>query len=166
MDPITGIGLAASVIQLVQFATTTARTCHEIYERGSTEDNIDIGQKASHLASLTQSLRVSLQKTGTGSSSLSKEEHELVDLATKSRDCASRLEDELQKLHISPQASIDQAMRKTIRSVRKKGAILKLQEQLEGYRRVLETSLLYQLRSVFEIIQSIPRLLSRFFLHL
>ena len=36
MDPITGIGLAASVVQLVQFGTSAAKTCRQIYQQGST----------------------------------------------------------------------------------------------------------------------------------
>ena len=43
MDPITGIGLAASVIQLVKFGIDAVKKCGEVYQQGSISEysNID-----------------------------------------------------------------------------------------------------------------------------
>lgn len=146
MDPVTGIGLAAAVVQLVQFSINAATTCQEIYQQGSTSDQIDADITAGHLERLTTSLQQSLRNTGTQSAGLSKEEKDLIDLGRKCEDCANKLQRELRKLQARPQASALEVARKAARSIWKKGSIVKIQEQLEGYRRILETSLLYRLR--------------------
>ena len=148
MDPITGIGLVASVLQLVQFSINAAQTCHQIYQQGSTSEHTDAAYTANHLADLTKSLQDSLNNAGTSKSALSKEEKDLVDLGRKCEDCANKLQHELRKLQARPQASALEAARKAARSIWKKGSIAKIQEQLDGYRGTLETSLLYRLRSV------------------
>ena len=84
MDPVSGIGLAASVIQLVQFGIATAKTCRELYEKGSTSDHADLDYRVGHLAKLTVSLQQSLQQA-VPSSSLPKAEQDLVSLAWKMR---------------------------------------------------------------------------------
>ena len=146
MDPVTGIGLAASVVQIVQFGINAAKTCQQIYQQGSTSEQSDADFTADRLANLTSSLQHSLQKSATSGFVLSKEEKDLVDLGKKCEDCAHKLQHELRKLRARSQASTMEAARKTARSVWKKGSIVKIQEQLESYRRMLETSLLYDLR--------------------
>lgn len=146
MDPVTGIGLAASVVQLVQFSINAAKTCQQIYQEGSTNEHLDAGFTTNQLANLSSSLRQSLAKDDTQSSSLSREEKQLRDVAQKCEDSANKLQHELCKLQTLPQASALAAARKAARSIWKKNSIVKIREQLEGYRTVLETSLLYQLR--------------------
>lgn len=146
MDPITGIGLVASIVQLVQFGISTAETFQEIYQHGSTTEHIGADITAGHLASLSDSVQQSLLTTRTQSAVLSKEESDLIDLARKCNDCANILQYELRKMQAQPQASHMKTVRKAARSIWKKNAIVKIQEQLEDYRRTLETSLLYRLR--------------------
>lgn len=138
MDPITGIGLAASVVQLIHFGISAAKTCQEIYQRGSTTEHIDVDDAAGLLASLTNSVQQSLHSSKMQSAVLSKEENELIDLARKCEDCATKLQHEVRKMQAEPQASHLKAMRKAARSIWKKNSIVKIQEQLEGYRRTLE----------------------------
>ena len=146
MDPVTGIRLAASVIQLVTFGIDAARTCRDVYQQGSVSEYNNVDYTTSHLASLTKSLEQSLQSSGTPSSALSKEEKELVNLARNCEDCANTLQKELRKLQTQPRASALDAARKTARAVWKKSSISKTQEQLESYRSTLEMSLLSRLR--------------------
>ena len=146
MDPITGIGLAAAVIQLVQFGINAAKACHEISQHGSTIEHTNADNTADHLMRLIKSVQQSLDNTGTQPAVFTKEEKDLIDLGRKSEDCAKRLQDELHKLQVPPHASPLKAARKAARSIWKRNAIVKIQEQLEGYRRLLETSLLYRLR--------------------
>ncbi|KAL8724123.1 MAG: hypothetical protein Q9181_006974, partial [Wetmoreana brouardii] len=150
MDPIAGISLAASVVQLVDFSIKAAKTCQNIYQQGSTSDYIDADYTASHLAYLSTSLQQSLNDTGARSAALSREEKDLKDLARKCEDCAGKLQHKLRKLQTQPQASALEVARKAARSIWKKNDIAKIEEQLEGYRRLLETALLYRLSQRFD----------------
>ena len=146
MDPITGIGLAASVIQLVSFGIGAAKTCREIYEQGVSDDDSQLDYVATHLASLTVSIRQSLHHTDTQSLRLSKEESELVDLSLRCQKSADRLQDELMKLRTRPRSSIVSVASKAARALWKKNSIEQIQKELESYRSTLEISLLSRLR--------------------
>ena len=146
MDPITGIGLAASVIQLVSFGIGAAKTCREIYEQGVSDDHSQVDYIVNHLASLTVSIRQSLQNSDTQSLRLSKEERELVDLSWRCQKSADQLQTELKKLQTKPRTSIVSAASKAARALWKKNSIEQIQRQLESYRSTLEISLLSRLR--------------------
>ena len=146
MDPVTGISLAASVIQLVTFSIHAVKTCREVYQQGSVSEYSGVDYTTDHLTSLTKSLRQSLQSSGTQSLALTREEKDLVNLARKCEDCANTLRKELRKLQTQPRGSTLQAARKAARAIWKKSSISKIQENLEGYRSTLEISLLSRLR--------------------
>lgn len=146
MDPFTGIGLTASVVQLIQFGIHVAKTCREIHGQGFTCNNDHADSSAAHLTSLATSLRKSLHNAEMQSVTLSTEENDLIDLARKCEDCATKLQHELRKLQTQPHASALEIARKIARTIWKKDAIDKIQEQLERYRRDFETSLLHRLR--------------------
>ena len=145
MDPITGIGLAASLIQLVTFGISAAQTCKELYGKGVLDDHSQVDYVANHLGNLTVSIQQSLQKPTSRSLGLSKEEKDLVDLSKKCQDCSQRLQDKLQKLRGSPN-SIVLAASRTVRALWRKNSIEEIQKELENYRSTLETSLLSRLR--------------------
>ena len=148
MDPITGIGLAASVIQLVSFGIGAAKTCIEIYEQGVSADYNQVDYVASHLASLTVSIQQSLQTPTTVSPCLSDEERELIELSRRCQSTAQRLQCEIQELRLQtkPRNSVVSAASKAARALYKKNPIEQIQKQLENYRSTLETSLLSRLR--------------------
>ena len=146
MDPITGIGLAASVVQLVQFSIVAAQTCQQIYQDGSTKEHLDTGDIARQLADLAGSLRQSLLQQMPQPPVLSKEEKQLLDIASKCETSANTLKCELQKLQTPPRASVLTVALKAARSIQKKKSIKEIQERLFKYRTVLETSLLHNLR--------------------
>ena len=146
MDPITGIGLAASVIQLVTFGISAAQTCKTIYEQGVLDDNSQVEYVANHLASLTASTQQSLRNSNTQSLVLFKEERELVDLSRRCEIIALKLQQELRGLETRPHTSIVQAASKAARALWKKNSIEKIRRELESYRSTLEISLLSRLR--------------------
>ncbi len=145
MDPITGIGLVASVIQLVTFGISAAKTCKEVYEQGLSDGHSQVDYVANHLASLTVSMQQSLQNSNTQSLVLSKEERELVDLSQRCQNCALQLQHEFRKLETT-RTSIVVAASKAARALWKKKRIEQIQKQLENYRSTLEISLLSRLR--------------------
>ena len=145
MDPITGIGLAASVIQLVTFSIHAVKTCRDMHEQGQYSD---LDYTTGHLASLTRSLQQSLQSSGRQSVTLSREEKDLLELGRKCEDCANKLQRELYKLQTQKRVSPLEAARLAARAIWDKGTINKIQKELEKYQSTLELSLLSRLRSV------------------
>lgn len=61
MDPVTGIGLVAAVIQLVKFGVDTVDTIRQVYQQGSASKYDDVEYTTNHLADLTRSLQQSLK---------------------------------------------------------------------------------------------------------
>ena len=146
MDPVTGVGLAASVIQLLKFSIDVAKTCRTIYDQGSTDENVQADLTAGHLLGLTTLVQQRLHQTGAQSTTMSSEEKEIIDLVQACEDCAKRLHQELEKAQMPPRASIIKVARKTARSVWSRSTIVKIQDELESYRRVLDIALLNRLR--------------------
>ncbi|MCJ1431145.1 hypothetical protein MMC27_000496 [Xylographa pallens] len=150
MDPVTGIGLAASVIQLVTFSIDAAKICREAYQQGSVSEYSNLDYTTGHLASLTRTLQQSLQSSSTRSLVLASEEKDLVDLAQKCHYCANKLQKELHKLHTQPRASALDAAQQTARAIWKKSSIDRIYKQLQVYQSTLETSLLSRLSQRFD----------------
>ena len=146
MDPITGVGLAASVIQLLTFSIDAVKTCQELYQKGSVSDHSNLDYTTVHLASLTNSLQLSLKNSGTPSRVLTGEETDLVNLARKCEECANKLQRELDHLKTQPGTSTLKAARLAARAIWKKNTIDKINQQLQAYKSTLETSLLSRLR--------------------
>ena len=146
MDPITGVGLAASVLQLLTFSIDAVKTCQEVYQKGSVSHYGNLDYTASHLAHRTNELQQLLQSSSIGSRALTREEKDLVELARRCEDCAKTLQKELDKLQTQPRASTLKAVRLAARAIRKRSTIDKINQQLQAYQSTLETSLLSRLR--------------------
>lgn len=128
MDPITGVGLAASVIQLLTFSISAVKKCQEVYQKGSISENSNLDYTTGHLASLTSSLQQSLQSSGIGSRPLTREEKDLVELARKCEDRAKTLQKELDKLQTQAPASTVKTLRLAARAMWKKSTIDKINQ--------------------------------------
>lgn len=148
MDPVTGIGLVASVVQLVTFSIGTVSTIREVYQRGSVSSYDDVDYTTGHLSKLTGSLQQSLQSSHTRVSALTKDERDLIDLGRKCEECAHKLQHELHKLSSQPRSSLLAATRITARAIWKRSKIEEISKQLATYKSTLETSLLHRLTYV------------------
>ena len=148
MDPISGISFAASIVQLVHFSIVTAKTVHEISQRGSSSDTAHTKDIATQLSSLTVSVQKSLQDAQTPKRALTKDEKELIEVGKKCENIATKLQKELEKLEVESSGSKLSGVKIVAMTILKKGKIEKMMDDLEGMRRVLETGLLVTLRFV------------------
>jgi len=148
MDPVTGIGLVASVVQLVTFGIGTASTIRDVYQRGSVSSYEDVEYTTGHLSKLTGSLQQSLQSSNTHFSALTRDEKDLIEIGEKCEQCAHKLQHELRKLNSQARSSVLAATRITFRAMRKKSKIEEINKQLANYKSTLETSLLHRLTYV------------------
>lgn len=152
MDPVTGLGLTASVIQLVQFGMSTVKICRELSEKGSISEHADLRARADHLITLTISLQRRLQQAVPPSRVLVGPERDLADLARNCETCAVKLKHELEKYHLPSERSRFQAARRTVRLLIKGGEIEKLQKQFQQFQDMLQVSLIHQLRWVDSLL--------------
>ena len=146
MDPVTGIGLTASVIQLVTFSLHAAQTIRELRQRGSVSSYDNVEYTANHLSNLIGSLQRPLQ--GSSTQSLSKDEKDLIDLGRRCQECAQKLQRELRKLKTGSRPSALSITRKAARAIWGRFKIEEISKQLESFQSTLETSLLHRLRYV------------------
>ena len=151
MDPVTGIGLVASVVQLLTFGIGTGSTIREVYRRGSISSYDDVEYTTGHLSKLTGSLQHSLRSSQTYSSELTSDKKNVIDLGRKCEDCAHTLQHELRKLNSQPRTSLLAATRITARAIWKRPKIEEISKQLATYKSTLETSLLQRLRYVLRL---------------
>ena len=57
MDPLTALGLAANIVQFVDFTSKLLSEAHERYKSGSTADHNDINLLTSDLETLAEDIR-------------------------------------------------------------------------------------------------------------
>lgn len=149
MDPVTGIGLGASVVQFLKFGIDTVTKIREVCEQGSIGKYEDLNYTTDHLEKTTRSLQQSLQQSqqsyNTRSSALAREEQELIDVARKCEKCARELQHEFRKLQSQPRSSVLDAMKRVAQATWRKGKIEEIDKQLKAFQSTLETSLLLRL---------------------
>ncbi|KAL8900412.1 MAG: hypothetical protein Q9207_005714 [Kuettlingeria erythrocarpa] len=132
MDPITGIGLAAAVVQLVSVGIETVKTCQQVYDKWSISELNNLDETSGHLARLTRSLQQSLQGSSKGPQTLSTDEKDLVDLGRKCQDCADKLQRKLRKLQTQRRTSVLVAVKQGVRVIWEKNSIEKKSRRVAG----------------------------------
>lgn len=150
MDPITGISLAASVIQLVQFSSDVVTRYRDISQHGSPAEYTATKDTTEQLASIAGALQQRMEASITSKETLSQDEKDLYELSRKCEECAKTLLGELRRLRIDIKGSPIRIIQKTCRSIWKTNKIDKIKQDLETYRAILQTSLLSRLSKRFD----------------
>ena len=146
MDPVTAFSIACGVIQIVDFSTKVVSKCREVYKHGTTSEHAELRAMAEHLISLQTNNPNVPQATASGQSSFSANDKELVAIAQQCSTIAGTLIEELKSLEVNASQSYRQAIKLTVKGIRKKSKIDGLQKQLDKYRQVMDTRLLKDLR--------------------
>jgi hypothetical protein len=90
MEAIAAFALACNVIQVVDFALKAASKCQQIYKEGRTIEQQDLDYTSKHLAEISEKLSDSIGNAPTNKP-LTKDDHELQDLALKCAESARNL---------------------------------------------------------------------------
>jgi len=144
MDPLTAFSLACGVIQAIDFSTKVLSQCREIYKNGSLSENESIESMAEHLTTLGADLQPNTSSTGTQTAG----DKDLIQLSIKCSEMAKELVAELQSIKAGSTSSKWKAVSATLRNLKKKSTIEGMQRQLDGYRNILDTKVLADLRLV------------------
>ena len=147
MDPFTALGLASSVIQIVDFSCRLVSKGQNIYKSadGSTATNIDTEIVAHDLDLLNSQLQRSFHES-TYTEPLSKEDQSLVDLCWKCSDLSSELKAKLDKLKVTGRHRKWKSARQALKSVSGKDGIEELANRLALYRDEINLNITISLR--------------------
>lgn len=126
MDPLTAFSLASGVIQVIDFRTKVLSQCRKIYKNGSLSENESIESMAEYPTTLAAQMQ----------------------LIIESRKCSEEVKELVGELQSLSTGSRWKAVSSTYRSIKKKRMIERMQRQLDEYRKILDTKVLADRRSV------------------
>lgn len=142
MEAIAALSLACNVMQVLEFTTTTARWCKEIYETGQTAANEDVDRNSQRLSESTARLSEAIANASTVQNMIARDEQELL---VQARDCtgsAKDLHEELAKLKLDGSKSRRVAVKRTVQALWNAKKIGSLEKKLSGRQVILQTLLL------------------------
>jgi hypothetical protein len=137
MDPVTALGVASSVVQLVDFTQGLFRSTYEIYKSasGRTETHINLQSITASLKTLTDNLARSVERaTPAPDKEPSNHDAELLTLCQKCRVVAEKLSSALEGLSTQKAQSFWHSFGVALHTVWKKREIELLENELETFR--------------------------------
>lgn len=138
MDPLTAFSLVSGVFQVVDFSTKVVKKCHELYKDGVSSENQEVEEMAKHLTDLHTNL--DLRDRGGMD--------DLLDLGSKCSQTAQKLIAEVRTFNVNGPHRKRQAVGKTIKAIWRKIAMDEIQKRLEDHQKLLDSSILVDLRFV------------------
>jgi hypothetical protein len=145
-DPLTVLGLASNIIQLISFASDLVSKGHEIYKSadGKLVEHLELEAITGSLRDLSRDLID--PKLGRSSKQISNTDGQLLDLSGHCNRLARELIDVIQGLKGEGKTNVWDSFRQALRSVWNEEKIEGLSIRLEQYRRQIDTTLLISLR--------------------
>ena len=145
MEPLVALGLAANIVQLVDFASKLVSRSRETYQSadGALVENSELQAVTQNLQTLTGELHLSSKGQIKDSSGAEKQLH---DLCSGCTDATAQLLAALEKLKAKGDHKRWGSFRQALESVWKESEIQSLAIRLERFRRQIDTTLLVLLR--------------------
>ena len=157
MDPLTVLGLASNVIQLLDAAANAFTICHEIYKMGSSIEDSRMAYTSDQLYRCYFTLNDSLKKEAVAGSKILSGGVVLQDLGLQCCETAGALHAELESLRKSP-GGFRETVSIAIMKRRKAKKIAQLKARLDEYQKVLDSRVLMDIRHVHIILSADLRL--------
>jgi len=143
LDPLSAISLAGAVVQFVNFSVRLASAGHELYEKGSLANNDAVEQITLDIAHLAEELGAHRPPA---SKHPSQDEIALQQLASSCKELAEEMMAVLKTLKVQEPKNGLEVVRKSLRSMRKKGKIQNIEKRLDKIRDELSLRLTAILR--------------------
>ncbi|CZR67413.1 uncharacterized protein PAC_17312 [Phialocephala subalpina] len=156
MDPLSAFGLAASIVQFIDFTDTLFSGTFEIFKSatGNTKANFDLMTVTNDLNSLNQDLRSSLAKATSAGKSLSKADIELDDICKSCSDVAGQLIRALERLKTQKEHRLWASFQKALLTVWTENDVKTLGKQLQTFRMQISLRISASLHQQVESIQA------------
>ena len=145
MDPLTAFSLVCGVIQVVDFSTKTLLKCKELYQEGSLSEYQELEDLTNHLVDVRDKLKLTNVNQNAG---ILGEDQSLLEVAGQCSKTADHLVEKFRSLKIEGRHQKRQAALKTVKLLWEKGELRDIQRRLDGYRNMLDTQILINLRYV------------------
>ena len=138
MDPVSACGVAASVVQFINFTETLLRGTYEIYKSatptGDTKINCDLMNVTTSLKTLNDELLSSLSQRISAGKSLSAHEIRIGRVCKECSEIADQLISKLKELRAQKRHNLWESFRKALQTVWNKRAIEVLELRLHSFR--------------------------------
>jgi hypothetical protein len=136
MDPVSALGVAASVVQFIDFTETLFSGTYQIYKSatGQTKFNFDLMTITTSLNTLNKDLRSSLHLATLDGKPLSKVEAEIDTICRGCSKVAEQLLLALEKLKAQEEHNFWDSFLKALRTIWQKREVETLEKQLETFR--------------------------------
>ena len=141
MDPLTALGLASNVIQVVDFSIRLVSKGVEIYKDGSLAENVDAEEITQSLKGLNGKLQRSIQDSKCGGP-LSEEDQSLMGLCANCESVANQLLTRLGQIKVTGK----HRKWKSVRQALKKDEVEELARRLGMYRSEINLNVTVSLR--------------------
>lgn len=147
MDPVSALGVASGVVQLVEFAQSLLRGTYDIYRSasGSSAANVDLQTITTSLNTLNHDLRLSLGRAAS-SKELSNSDLELQTLCKDCNATADQLISALEKLKAQKTHNFWNSFGRALLTVWSKKDVEALQKRLDTYRQQITLHITASLR--------------------
>ena len=149
MDPLTALGVASNVIQIVDFSTRLVSKSQKIYKSGdgTLAENVDTETVAKDLRLLNSKLEVSFNASKS-SGVINQDDQSLLHLCEKCHVLSDELLLKLEKLKVIGKHRKWKSARQALKSVCGKGDIEQFGSRLVVYRDEINLNITVSLRSI------------------
>ena len=145
MDPLTALGLASNVIQVVEFSIQLVSKGVEIYKDGSLAENIDAEKIARSLKGLNGKLQRSVQDSRCGGT-LSEADQSLMGLCANCERTANELLTTFDRIKVTGTHRKWKSARQALKSIIRKDDLELLARRLGTYRSEINLNVTISLR--------------------
>lgn len=142
MEGLAAFAVACNVLQVIDSAVTAIGLCKQVYKHGASIDNLDLEQKSNLVAESSKSLLDSQHNLATAAT---RTESQLRDVAAKCLRTADDLQIELAKLKKDSTNGATDTIKKLFKTWSRKGSIEKMEQKMEKYQNILQTSVVTQM---------------------
>ena len=144
MDPISALSLACNVFQLVEFSIESAKVCKELYDNGSTDENLRIEKYTADITAANKDLQEAL-RNGKPTGKPTGKPSRIEQVAQDASVTANELKILLNQLKLSKtqgDRKLGGMFKITLKTLMTRGAIKKLQQRLELQDAALRSTIL------------------------
>ena len=132
-EPLVAFGIAANVIQFLDFGSKLFSASHQIYRHGTIKGHIDTKLIAQDLRGVATSLRDSVEQVS-GDKSRSEDEVSLQRLATQCQSICDELCGVLEKLEVQTKNTKVESFKTAVKTIWRKEQIQDLQKRMGDIR--------------------------------
>ncbi|KAF2873771.1 hypothetical protein BDV95DRAFT_353084 [Massariosphaeria phaeospora] len=152
MEPLAAFGLAANILQVVDFSAKLLSAGHQIYQAGSTVQNAELALVAQDLRSLNNKLKMWARPDQTALGPLTQDRQALEELACESESIAQELIAILSSLQVEGKRTRYKSYQHAIKTMWKRSKLDETTRRLEFIREQLQLRVLVSMKTTVDTI--------------